>query len=84
MNIIELITEANVASKIKDPGRIKQIAIAMRHDGTLPKAAVAKLGPRPTEQSTLELWSQILDSSFSNTQYGDISQDVKFDDWLTR
>jgi len=84
MNIIELITEANVASKIKDPGRIKQIAIAMRHDGTLPKAAVAKLGPRPTEQSTLELWSQILDSSLSNTQYGDISQDGKFDDWLTR
>ena len=84
MNIIELIIEANVASKIKDPGRIKQIAIAMRHDGTLPKAAVAKLGPRPTEQSTLELWSQILDSSLSNTQYGDISQDGKFDDWLTR
>jgi hypothetical protein len=84
MNIIELIIEANVASKIKDPGRIKQIAIAMRHDGTLPKAAVAKLGPRPTEQSTLELWSQILDSSLSNTQYGNISQDGKFDDWLTR
>ena len=84
MNIIEIINEANVASKIKDPNRIKQIALAMRHDSTLPRAAVAKLGPRPTAESTLELWSQILDSTLTQTKYGDISQDGKFDDWLTR
>ena len=76
--------EANIAAKIKDPKVIKQIFIAMRHDGTLPKAAVAKLGTQPTEQQTLELWSQLLDKSLSNTRYGNISQDGKFDDWITR
>ena len=39
--------EANVAAKIKDPKTIKMLSIAMRHDSTLPKAAVAKLGPKP-------------------------------------
>jgi hypothetical protein len=84
MKIRQLFTEANVAAKIKDPKIIKQIAIAMRHDGTLPKASVAKLGPRPSEQDTLTLWSIILDKALSNTKYGNISQDGKFDDWLTR
>lgn len=78
------IFEANVAAKIKDPKIIKQIAIAMRHDGSLPRAAVAKLGPKPDDQSTLALWSVMLDKSLSNTQYGDISADGKFDEWLTR
>jgi len=84
MKIRQLFVEANVAAKIKDPKIIKQIAIAMRHDGTLPKASVAKLGPKPTEQDTLTLWSIILDKALSQTKYGNISQDGKFDDWLTR
>ena len=76
--------EANVAAKIKDPKVIKQIFIAIRHDGTLPKAALAKLGPKPTEQDVLALWSEMLDKSLTQTDYGNISQDGKFDDWLTR
>mgnify|MGYP006267372559 CR=1 FL=1 len=78
------IFEANVAAKIKDPKVIKQIAIAMRHDGSLPRAAVAKMGVKPTEQDTLALWSTLLDKSLSNTRYGNVSADGKFDDWLTR
>lgn len=81
---LDQLLEANIAAKIKDPKTIKQIAIAMRHDGTLPKAAIAKMGPRPTEQDVLALWSVMLDRSLSNTKYGDISQDGKFDEWLTR
>jgi hypothetical protein len=76
--------EANVAAKIKDPKVIKQISIAMRHDGTLPRSAVAKLGPNPNEQDILALWSTVLDKSLTNTQYGNISTDGKFDEWLTR
>jgi hypothetical protein len=78
------IVEANVAAKIKDPKMIKQIAIAMRHDGTLPKHSVAKLGPKPEDQAVLQLWSDLLDQSLSRTRYGDISADGKFDDWITR
>ena len=76
--------EANVAAKIKDPKTIKMLGIAMRHDGTLPKAKVAALGPKPAEEQILQLWSDMLDSSLRSTDYGDISADGKFDEWLTR
>ena len=93
MNLLQLeqglkkrrpIAEANIAAKIKDPKTIKMLGIAMRHDGTLPKSSIAKLGPKPDDQSILELWSTVLDKSLSATDYGDISADGKFDDWLTR
>jgi hypothetical protein len=63
---------------------IKRLGIAMRHDSTLPKASIAKLGPKPDDQSILALWSTMLDKSLSSTDYGDLSADGKFDDWLTR
>ena len=78
------VAEANVAAKIKDPKTIKMLTIAMRHDGTLPKAKVAALGTKPTDEDTLKLWSDLLDASLRNTDYGDISADGKFDEWLTR
>ena len=78
------LVEANVAAKIKDPKMIKQIAIAMKHDGTLPRHKVAQLGTKPTDEQSLNLWSELLDSALSRTRYGDISQDGKFDEWLTR
>jgi hypothetical protein len=73
-----------VAAKIKEPKVIKQIAIAMKHDGTLPRHKVAALGTKPTDEQTLQLWSELLDGALSRTRYGDISVDGKFDDWLTR
>lgn len=78
------VAEANVAAKIKDPKTIKMLGIAMRHDSTLPKSSIAKLGPKPEDESILALWSTMLDKSLSSTDYGDLSQDGKFDEWLTR
>jgi hypothetical protein len=80
----EVIGEANVAAKIRDPKMIKQIAIAIRHDGSIPKAKIAALGPKPDDEAVLKLWSELLDSSLRTTDYGDVSQDGKFDEWLTR
>jgi len=84
MKVLELIKEANVAAKITDAKTIKMIGIAMRHDATLPRAMIAQLGPRPSDQDLLKAWSEILDKALRNTMYGDLSQDGKFDDWLTR
>ncbi len=96
MKIQTLINEANVAAKIKDPKTIKMLGIAMRHDHTLPRNKVAAMGPgvfRSTDdpelqaennKKLLDLWSELLDSSLRSTDYGDISQDGKFDEWLTR
>ena len=84
MKLKQFIVEANVAAKIKDPKTIKMLGIAMRHDGSLPKNKVAALGPKPQDEQILKLWSDVLDASLSSTDYGDISADGKFDDWLTR
>lgn len=84
MKTLDLFTEANVAAKIKDPAMIKKIYIAMTNDGSIPKAALARLGVRPTPEQALQLWSQLLDGALSRTRYGDMSQDGKFDEWLTR
>lgn len=85
MKLKQLIVEANVASKVlKDPKMTKMLAIAFRHDNTLPKSAVAKLGPRPTDQEAVTLWSELVDKVLSDNAYGDLSRDGKFDDWLLR
>jgi hypothetical protein len=84
MKLTQIVTEANVAAKIKDPKTLKMLGIAMRHDGTLPRAKIAALGPKPTDDELLQVWSDLLDTSLRTTDYGDISQDGKFDEWLTR
>jgi hypothetical protein len=84
MKTLDLIKEANVAAKIKDPAMIKKIYIAMTNDGSIPKSALARLGVRPTPEQALQLWSQLLDGALSRTRYGDVSADGKFDEWLTR
>jgi hypothetical protein len=84
MRLEHIIQEANVAAKIKDPKTMKMLGIAMRHDGTLPKGKVAALGPKPTDEEILKLWSDMLDASLRSTDYGDVSADGKFDEWLTR
>ena len=84
MKLNQIILEANIAAKLKDPKMVKMLSIAMRHDGTLPKDRVAKLGPKPSDDEVVQLWSDLLDSSLSSTTYGNISTDGKFDEWLTR
>jgi hypothetical protein len=84
MKLNQIVLEANVATKLKDPKMVKMLSIAMRHDSSLPKDRVAKLGPKPSDEEIVQLWSDLLDGSLSSTDYGDISQDGKFDEWLTR
>lgn len=96
MKLRQITNEANVAAKIKDPKTIKMLTIAMRHDSTLPKNKIASLGPsvfgstsdsakqEENNQKILNLWSELLDDSLRSTDYGDISADGKFDEWLTR
>jgi hypothetical protein len=84
MKLDQIVLEANVAAKLKDPKMVKMLTIAMRHDGTLPRNKVAALGPKPSDDQVVNLWSELLDVSLRSTDYGDISQDGKFDEWLTR
>jgi len=84
MRLAQVITEANIAAKLKDPKMIKMLGIAMRHDGSIPKSKLAALGTAPSDEQITKLWSELLDDSLRSTDYGDLSQDGKFDEWLTR
>jgi hypothetical protein len=80
-----LIYEANIANKVlKDPKQTKMLALAFRHDSTLPPNVVAKLGPRPTDDQIVKIWSDLIDRSLNATDFGDLSAEGKFDDWLLK
>jgi hypothetical protein len=79
------IVEANAAEKIiKDPRTAKLIALAVKHDHTFPAPALAKLGPKPKDEDVVQLWSDLIDQTLSQTNYGDLSREGKFDAWLTK
>jgi hypothetical protein len=63
MKLNQIVLEANIAAKLKDPKMIKMLGIAMRHDQTLPKDKVARLGTKPSDEEILKLWSEMLDDS---------------------
>jgi hypothetical protein len=85
MKIKDFILEANVARKIeKDPKTVKRLGIAIRHDKSFPPGIKAKLGHSPNDLELLNAWSELLDRTLSNTDYGDLSSEGKYDEWLTR
>ena len=85
MKTVDILNEANVAAKIaKDPKTAKMLGIAWRHDSTLPRTLVAKLGPRASDEQIVHAWSKLLDDTLRTNNYGDLSADGRFDDWLTR
>jgi hypothetical protein len=79
------VSEANPGEKIlRDPKMAKMLALAVKHDYTFPAPALARLGPKPKDEDVVKLWSELIDRSLSNTNYGDLSSDGKFDSWLTK
>lgn len=87
-----IVNEADISSKIvKDPARIKSLAISWKQDRTIPKQIKAEFGPilDPNKLSTEQLeklaktWSDMLEKKLERTNYGDLSRDMKFADWLT-
>jgi hypothetical protein len=79
------VTEARIADKIlKDPKMAKMLVIAMRHDNTIPGNIRAQMGPRPDPQAIIQAWDEMLNSSLASTQYGDMAQGGRFDDWITK
>lgn len=79
------LSEANPGEKIlKDPKMAKMLALAVKHDHTFPGPALARLGPKPSDEEVVKLWSDLIDRTLSNTNYGDMSIDGKFDSWLTK
>lgn len=79
------LSEANPGEKIlKDPKMTKMLALAVKHDHTFPAPQLAKLGPKPKDEDVVKVWSDLIDRTLANTNYGDLSKDGKFDSWLTK
>jgi hypothetical protein len=89
MKLKQIALEANAAVKVlKEPKKAKMLAIAFRHDHSVPHNAVAKLGPKPTDEDIVKVWSDLLDQSLDLSKKSptkpNLSADGRFDDWLTR
>jgi hypothetical protein len=85
MKLGQIVTEANIALKVlKDPKLPKQLYIAFTHDSSLPGNIIARLGTKPTVEQVVKAWSDLIDSSLRDSNYGDLSSNGKFDDWLLR
>ena len=85
MRAIHFLTEANIGTNImKDPKLAKMLAIAVRHDRTFPKNEIADMGPRPTVADYVQSWSKLVNQTLAKNQYGDLSKEGKFDNWLLK
>lgn len=85
MKLLDVFLEADITDRIaKDPQRMKLLTLAMRHDHTLPRNLVAKLGTKHTDLEAAKAWSDALEHTLARTNYGDLSRDFKYADWLTK
>ncbi len=81
---IKQLRESNIAARVKDPKAMKQLRIAFTHDSTIPRHLIAQLGPNPEDEAVVKLWGKLIDDTLSQNDYGDLSADSKFDEWLLR
>ena len=83
--IMARLLEADITDRIaRDPQRSKMLNIAWKHDKSLPHDVVARLGPKPDERALAKAWSDMLERVLERTNYGDLSRDMKYADWLTK
>jgi hypothetical protein len=74
----------NFKKASEDPRVSKLLGIAFKQDRTIPHNTLAKLGPKPDDKSIVLALGDLIDQAFSSTDFGDISKDGKFDDYVLR
>ena len=85
MRATHFLTEADIGTNImKDPKLAKMLAIAVRHDRTFPRNEIADMGPRPTVADYVQVWSKLVNQTLAKNEYGDLSKEGKFDNWLLK
>jgi hypothetical protein len=85
MRYTQINEKADLADKLKRDARtMKMLVIAMKHDHSLPPRLIAQMGHKVSPEAAAEAWSALLNAALSNTNFGDLAADGKFDDWLTR
>ena len=85
MNLEQFLGEVNIANKIvSNPALVKQLAIAFRHDRSLPFNTIAKLGPKPSDLEIVNTLAELIDKLLTNTNYGNLATSGKFENYLLR
>jgi hypothetical protein len=85
MKISQIILERFDPAKIlANPKEAKMLAIAFQHDHTIPRAIIARMGPKPSLEQVVDEWTTLLNDQLENSGYGDLSANGKMDDWLFR
>jgi len=85
MRAVDFLAESIQGTNIlKDPKLAKMLAIAVKHDKTFPRNAIADMGPRPTVADYVEAWTRLVNETLANNKYGNLSKDGKFDNWVLR
>jgi len=74
----------NFKKASEDPRVSKLLGIAFKQDRTIPHNTLAALGPKPDDKSIVLALGDLIDQAFSSTDFGDISRDGKFDDFILR
>lgn len=84
MRSISVLAETATGDRMARDARLaKMLAIAWRHDHTLPIKLQARLGPRPGNDEVARLWGDMIDGMLANSGYGDLRGNG-FEDWLAR
>lgn len=85
MRLHQIVLEANIGDKIeKDSRSKKMIAIAWRHDVSIPRGVKAQLGPKPSDEDIAKKFGEMVDEKLRQTNFGDLSADNKFDNYIIR
>jgi len=74
----------NYINAANDPRTKRMLVSRFKMDQTIPIAKVVGLGPKPSDDEIIATIAELFDGALSNTSYGDISRDGKFDNFLIR
>lgn len=84
MKLLSVLAESAFRDKLlRDAKLSKQLAIAWRHDHTIPRETAIALGPNPTPEAVAARWAAMLDQDLVRSLGEQYGRDPKFADWLT-
>jgi hypothetical protein len=86
MKIGDILLVESIARKLEqDPKESKMLALAFKHDITIPVAVIVSLGPNPSNEAIAAQWSTMVDKVMrEDNEWGDISRDNSVQQWLIK
>lgn len=86
MKIGDILLVESIARRLdQNPQESKMLALAFKHDPTLPVSVRVSLGPNPSNEAISAQWSSMVDKAMrDDNEWGDISRDNSVQQWLIK